>query len=99
MRITVRGQNLIPEDGPGCGRPGEIEFSFSRDWDRFLKFAQFTQHGRTFNTMLAENRCRLPPEIREGPYYLNVTGITPDTLLGHHGVGIFWNIADWDIES
>ena len=79
VRITVRGQNLIPEDGPGCGRPGEIEFSFSRDWDRFLKFAQFTQHGRTFNTMLAENRCRLPPEIREGPYYLNVTGITPDS--------------------
>ncbi|MBQ1472106.1 MAG: ABC transporter substrate-binding protein, partial [Eubacterium sp.] len=29
----------------------------------------------------------------------DITGITPDTLLGHHGVGIFWNIADWDIES
>ena len=79
VRIRVQGQNLIPEDGPGCGRPGEMEFTFSRDWDRFLKFAQFTQHGRTFNTMLAENRCRLPPEIREGPYYLNVTGITPDS--------------------
>ena len=27
----------------------------------------------------------------------NVKGITPDTVLGHHGVGIFWNIADWTI--
>ena len=22
-------------------------------------------------------------------------GITPDTVLGHHGVGIFWNIWEW----
>ncbi|MGG7060598.1 ABC transporter substrate-binding protein, partial [Clostridium tertium] len=28
----------------------------------------------------------------------NVKGITPETTLGHHGVGIFWNIADWTIE-
>lgn len=28
----------------------------------------------------------------------NITGITEDTLLGHHGVGIFWNIYEWDIE-
>ena len=27
----------------------------------------------------------------------NVHGITADTVLGHHGVGIFWNIADWTI--
>ena len=25
----------------------------------------------------------------------NIQGITPDTVLGHHGVGIFWNICDW----
>lgn len=29
----------------------------------------------------------------------NITGITADTVLGHHGVGVFWNIADWKIES
>lgn len=28
----------------------------------------------------------------------NIKGITPETVLGHHGVGIFWNIADWTIE-
>ncbi|WP_294174845.1 ABC transporter substrate-binding protein [uncultured Clostridium sp.] len=27
----------------------------------------------------------------------NISGITTDTILGHHGVGIFWNIEDWDI--
>ena len=29
----------------------------------------------------------------------NITGITEDLLLGHHGVGIFWNIYEWDIEE
>ncbi|MGL4913690.1 MAG: ABC transporter substrate-binding protein [Romboutsia sp.] len=28
----------------------------------------------------------------------NVKGITPETVLGHHGVGIFWNVADWTME-
>jgi len=26
-----------------------------------------------------------------------ISGITDKTILGHHGVGIFWNIYDWDI--
>ena len=26
-------------------------------------------------------------------------GIDEDTVLGHHGVGIFWNICDWTIEE
>lgn len=28
-----------------------------------------------------------------------VKGITENTILGHHGVGVFWNIADWTIEE
>ena len=28
----------------------------------------------------------------------NIKGINPDTIMGHHGVGIFWNVADWTIE-
>lgn len=28
----------------------------------------------------------------------NLQGITPETILGHHGVGVFWNVADWTIE-
>ena len=27
----------------------------------------------------------------------DITGITEDTVLGHHGVGIFWNIHEWEI--
>ena len=26
-------------------------------------------------------------------------GISPDTVLGHHGVGIFWNITEWTLEK
>ncbi len=28
----------------------------------------------------------------------NIKGVTKDTILGHHGVGIFWNIHEWTIE-
>lgn len=27
-----------------------------------------------------------------------IKGITADTVLGHHGVGIFWNISQWEIQ-
>lgn len=26
-------------------------------------------------------------------------GIAADTVLGHHGVGIFWNVTEWTIEK
>lgn len=26
-----------------------------------------------------------------------IQGIDPDTVMGHHGVGIFWNVAEWTI--
>ncbi|NLD20202.1 MAG: ABC transporter substrate-binding protein [Clostridiales bacterium] len=28
----------------------------------------------------------------------NITGVTPDIILGHHGVGILWNIHEWEIK-
>ena len=28
----------------------------------------------------------------------DIQGIDPDTIMGHHGVGIFWNVADWTIQ-
>ena len=27
----------------------------------------------------------------------NIKGIDTDTVLGHHGVGIFWNVQNWEI--
>lgn len=29
----------------------------------------------------------------------SISGIAPDTVMGHHGVGIFWNVAEWTIEE
>ncbi len=29
----------------------------------------------------------------------NIKGVTEDTVLGHHGVGIFWNIHEWEISE
>ena len=26
-----------------------------------------------------------------------IQGIAKDTVMGHHGVGIFWNVAEWTI--
>lgn len=26
-----------------------------------------------------------------------ISGISPDTVMGHHGVGIFWNVAQWTL--
>lgn len=28
-----------------------------------------------------------------------IKGIASDTVMGHHGVGIFWNVAEWTIEE
>lgn len=27
----------------------------------------------------------------------NIQGISKDTILGHHGVGIFWNVSEWTV--
>ncbi|MDE7445879.1 MAG: ABC transporter substrate-binding protein [Lachnospiraceae bacterium] len=29
----------------------------------------------------------------------SILGITEDTVMGHHGVGIFWNVAQWTISE
>ena len=29
----------------------------------------------------------------------SLKGIDPDTVMGHHGVGIFWNICEWTFEE
>ncbi len=82
MRIIVDGQNLRVEGArilsPEELRDQKMDFIFSRDWDRYVRFAQFTQGGRTYNRMLVEGQCRIPPEIGPGDFYLHVTGMTPD---------------------
>lgn len=29
----------------------------------------------------------------------SIRGISSDTVMGHHGVGIFWNVAEWTIDD
>ena len=29
----------------------------------------------------------------------DVKGIAPDTVMGHHGVGIFWNVTEWTMDT
>lgn len=29
----------------------------------------------------------------------NIKGIDPNTVMGHHGVGIFWNVTEWTMEE
>ena len=29
----------------------------------------------------------------------SIQGIDEETIMGHHGVGIFWNITEWTIEE
>ena len=29
----------------------------------------------------------------------SIQGISEETVMGHHGVGIFWNVAEWTIEE
>lgn len=60
----------------------------------------------------AENYDRFQEELAKDPAYAficyidanyvadaSIRGIAPDTVMGHHGVGIFWNIAEWTIEE
>ena len=56
----------------------------------------------------AESYARFQEELAKDPAYAficyidanyvadaSIRGITADTVMGHHGVGIFWNIAEW----
>jgi len=29
----------------------------------------------------------------------SIQGIAADTVMGHHGVGIFWNVTEWTIDK
>ena len=58
----------------------------------------------------AEYYAKFQKELAENPPYTffcyidadyvadaSIQGIASQTVLGHHGVGIFWNVEDWTI--
>ncbi len=75
--------------------------------DRYLKEARQTddpakraESYKNFQIALAEKPaytffCYIDAIYVAGR---NIKGIDPNAVLGHHGVGIFWNICDWTIE-
>ena len=60
-----------------------------------------TQHIENKLKLLPDQPgCYLMKDVNAKIIYVgkaNIHGITKDTTLGHHGVGIFYNIADWTI--
>ncbi len=72
--------------------------------DRYLTQARSSDDPQ----VRAENYARFQEELANDPAYAficyidadyvadaSIQGISPDTVMGHHGVGIFWNIAEW----
>ncbi len=76
--------------------------------DRLLTEARLTDNTNERKSLYA----KFQQELAKDPAYTfiayidaiyagvdNIEGITEDTVLGHHGVGIFWNIHQWEIEQ
>ena len=59
------------------------------------------ESGETFQEELAEDPAYAFICYIDANYVADseIQGISKDTVLGHHGVGIFWNIQDWTIEE
>lgn len=75
---------------------------------------QYLQKARQSDepAVRAENYARFQEELAKDPAYAficyidanyvadaSIRGISSDTVMGHHGVGIFWNIAEWTIDE
>lgn len=72
--------------------------------DRYLTLARSSDDPQ----VRAENYARFQEELAKDPAYAficyidadyvadaSIQGISPETVMGHHGVGIFWNISEW----
>lgn len=77
------------------------------DVDRYLLQARQTEDTaeraeayKNFQIALAENPAYTFFCYIDALYVAdrNLSGIAADTVLGHHGVGIFWNVCDWTME-
>ena len=75
---------------------------------------QYLQKARQSDeqAVRAENYDRFQEELAKDPAFAficyidanyvadaSIQGISADTVMGHHGVGIFWNIAEWTLKE
>lgn len=75
--------------------------------DELLTKARHTEDGAERAALYADFQTALTDAMPytfiayvDADYAVSKTirGITEQTVLGHHGVGVFWNIAEWSIE-
>ena len=59
--------------------------------------AQRAENNKNFQIALAENPAYTFFCYIDAVYVADssLQGIAADTVLGHHGVGIFWNVTQW----
>ena len=84
MNVIVKGQEIFSNEcrivlATGSIDWMEFKFYFSDDWTGFIKTAQFTQNGTTYNQLLENDACMLPSEITEGNFLLSVFGVLPNS--------------------
>lgn len=76
--------------------------------DKYLKEARESDDEK----VRAEAYDKFQEELANDPAYAficyidadyvadsSIQGIEPDTVMGHHGVGIFWNVTEWTINK
>ena len=77
IKITVCGQSISGEYSPAASDSIDYisaYFSFTDDWDRLDKTAQFSQGENTFNVILKNDFCTLPNELTDGKVLISVFG-------------------------
>lgn len=78
------------------------------DVDKYLSLARQTadetkraEYYKAFQQALAKDPAYSFFVYLDAHYVADkkLTGIAPETVLGHHGVGLFWNIEEWEISK
>ncbi len=91
----------------GTGKGANYSGYSNADVDKYLTEARQTgddakraEAYRNFQIALAENPAYTFFCYIDAVYAADnsLKGIAADTVLGHHGVGIFWNVTEWTME-
>ena len=90
----------------GTGMDANYSGYSNPEVDKYLKLARQTED----DAQRAEYYRQFQIALAEAPAYTflcyidavfaarsNIQGIDRDTVLGHHGVGLFWNITQWTL--
>ncbi|MBQ8238499.1 MAG: ABC transporter substrate-binding protein [Oscillospiraceae bacterium] len=92
----------------GTGKGANYSGYSNADVDKYLTLARQTddeaeraEYYKQFQIALAEAPAYTFFCYIDGIFVADssLKGIAADTVLGHHGVGIFWNITEWSIEN